>query len=62
MIVTNYRRTDLVISNTVISPNCSAIVNDEDWFAYATDATVHDDIVNRRIVAAKESKKREQKK
>ena len=62
MIVTNYRRKDVTIADTVIRPNNSAIVADAEWFAYASDPAVHDDVVNRRIVAVKERNKKESKK
>ena len=61
MIVTNYRRKDVTIADTVIKPNNSAIVADAAWFAYAADPSVHDDVVNRRIVAVKERNKKESK-
>ena len=61
MIVTNYRRKDVTIADTVIKPNNSAIVADAVWFAYVADPTVHDDVVNRRIVAVKERTKKESK-
>jgi len=62
MIVTNYRRKELTIGDTVINSNNSAIVTDAEWFVYAADSSAHDDIVNRRIVAVKERKKKESKK
>jgi hypothetical protein len=61
MIVTNYRRKDLIIADTVIKSNNSAIVADAAWFAYTADPSVHDDVVNRRIVAVKERNKKESK-
>ena len=49
--------------NVVLSSdNNSAIVTDAEWFVYAADSSAHDDIVNRRIVAVKEHKKKESKK
>ena len=62
MIVTNYRRKDIAIADSVIKPNNSAIVADAAWLVYAADPAVHDDVVNRRIVAVKERKKKESKK
>jgi len=62
MIVTNYRRKDVIIADTVIKPNNSAIVANAAWFAYAADPAVQDDVVNRRIVAVKERAKKESKK
>ena len=61
MIVTNYRRKDITIVDTVIKTNNSAIVADTAWFAYAADPAVQDDVVNRRIVAVKERNKKESK-
>lgn len=61
MIVTNYRRKDITIVDTVIKANNSAIVADAAWLAYAADPAVQDDVVNRRIVAVKERTKKESK-
>ena len=61
MIVTNYRRKDVTIADTVIKPHNSAIVADAAWFAYVADPAAHDDVVNRRIVAVKERNKKESK-
>jgi hypothetical protein len=61
MIVTNYRRKDITIVDTVIKATNSAIVADAAWFAYAADPAVQDDVVNRRIVAVKERNKKESK-